>query len=311
MNLEIKEVLDYYSNDCQNTRTGLNLPKGVNTGIYATDSYNGQLKAMSWFSQKPASVTGLDAPTTNLFKYDDQYRFIENTWGTGLNFNNTPASFTATAYNKETIKDPATPSNPGYDSHGNILYLQRTNSAGTLVDKFAYTYKSNSNQLASVANSATGTSQPYASYTYDSLGQLTVENTADTSRKKYLQYDVTGKVILVARDAAFTRKVAEFVYDENGARICKKTYNAAGQLIETTWYIDGVIYTKTRTGSIVAAEYAIDGGGGRIGTYYKSGNVYAYELRDQLGNVRAVIAKIGSSFEFRRYSDYYPKRNCP
>jgi hypothetical protein len=40
-----------------------------------------------------------------------------------------------------------------------------------------------------------------------------VENTADTSRKKYLQYNITGKVILVARDAAFTRKVAEFVYD--------------------------------------------------------------------------------------------------
>jgi len=67
-----------------------------------------------------------------------------------------------------------------------------------------------------------------------------------------------------------------------------------------------VIYTKTGTGSIVAAEYAIDGGSGRIGTYYKSGNVYAYELRDQLGNVRAVIAKSGSSLEVRGYSDYYP-----
>ncbi|SEA10881.1 hypothetical protein SAMN05192529_10880 [Arachidicoccus rhizosphaerae] len=43
-------VLDYYANDYKKTRTGINLPKGVNTGTYATDSYNGQIKAMSWFS---------------------------------------------------------------------------------------------------------------------------------------------------------------------------------------------------------------------------------------------------------------------
>lgn len=228
-------VLDYYANDYKNTRTGLSLPKGVNTGTYATDSYNGQIKAMTWFTQKPQSVTGLDAPTTNVFKYNDKYRYTENTWGTGLNFNNTPASFTATTYNKETVKDPVTPANYGYDSHGNILYLQRTNATGTLVDKFQYTYKANSNQLASVVNSATGTSAPYASYTYDSLGQMTVENNADTGKSKYLRYDVTGKVTAVAKDATFTRLVAEFVYDENGARIAKKSYNpTTGVLLQTT-----------------------------------------------------------------------------
>jgi len=36
-------VLDYYANDYRNTRTGLDLPKGVNTGSYGMDSYTGQI----------------------------------------------------------------------------------------------------------------------------------------------------------------------------------------------------------------------------------------------------------------------------
>ncbi|MGF7232624.1 RHS repeat-associated core domain-containing protein [Arachidicoccus sp.] len=121
------------------------------------------------------------------------------------------------------------------------------------------------------SNSATGTVQTYASYTYDSLGQL----------------------------------IAEFVYDETGARIAKKSYNTAGQLVETTWYTGDAIYIQT-TGAATPEEYAIDGGAGRIGTFYRQDNVYAYELRDQTGNVRAVVAKSGSSLEVRGYSDYYP-----
>ncbi|HWT40255.1 MAG TPA: RHS repeat-associated core domain-containing protein, partial [Dongiaceae bacterium] len=298
-------TLDYYTNDYLNTRSGVAKIKGVNAGSYGTDSYNGNIKAMTWYSSKPASVTGLDAPTTNVFKYDDHYRFTENNWGTGLNFANSPASFTATTYNKEKIVNPTNPQAAGYDSHGNILSLQRTNTTGQLVDNFTYNYKPNSNELATVVNSATGTAQTYASYSYDSLGQLIAENTEDTSKTKYLKYDVTGKVVLVARDAAFSRKVAEFVYDETGARIAKKSYNTAGQLVETTWYTGDAIYIQT-TGAATPEEYAIDGGAGRIGTFYRQDNVYAYELRDQTGNVRAVVAKSGSSLEVRGYSDYYP-----
>lgn len=56
-------------NDYRNTRSGIVALKGVNTGSYGIDSYIGTIKAMTWFSQKPSSVTGLDAPTTNVFKY--------------------------------------------------------------------------------------------------------------------------------------------------------------------------------------------------------------------------------------------------
>lgn len=63
---------------------------------------------------------------------------------------------------------------------------------------------------------------------------------------------------------------------------------------------------QTGTGSAVPEEYAITDGGDRLGTFYKQDNVYAYELRDQLGNVRATIAQSGTTLEVRGYSDYYP-----
>ncbi|WP_298940423.1 hypothetical protein [uncultured Dysgonomonas sp.] len=36
----------------------------------------------------------------------------------------------------------------------------------------------------------------------------------------------------VARDAAFTEMVVEYVYDEMGQRIMKKTYNSSHHLIQ-------------------------------------------------------------------------------
>ena len=80
-----------------------------------------------------------------------------------------PASFTATIYNKEPIKDQTISINPGYDSNGNILSLQRAECAGTQVDKFAYTCKSKSDQQTSVAKDVTGTSQPLR---YGNMGRF-------------------------------------------------------------------------------------------------------------------------------------------
>jgi RHS repeat-associated protein len=316
-------VLDYYANDYVNNRTdGVEPVKGVSTtGI--TDSYAGNIKAMTWFSRKPASIIasnpGIEDATTYVYQYDDKYQFTESSWGTGINFANTPATFTTTGYNKETIKNPVT-GTPAYDANGNILYLQRTNTGGTIADKFTYNYLNtttgtgsatnyNTNKLQSVVNDATGTAVTYASYTYNKLGQLTMENPGGATAK-YIKYDVTGKVVMVARDSAFTQKVVEYVYDETGKRIIKKSYNASYQLSQVTYYTGEVIYTQPVTGgtpgAIAVQEYEIQGGSGRLGVYYKPANVYAYELSDHLGNVRAVVAKSGSTMEVRMYTDYYP-----
>jgi RHS repeat-associated protein len=315
-------VLDYYQGDYQNSRThGIQPIKGVNTAGLGADSYTGDIKAMTWFSKKPAAIVGstpgIEDPTTYVYQYDDKSQFTESTWGTGIDFNSTPAGFTATGLNKEVVKNAS--GGTAYDANGNILYLQRT---GRFTDNFTYNYLNsttntgsvsnyNTNRLQSVVNNASGTPQTYASYIYNNAGQLITElNTfGGTDKSKYIEYDAAGKVAVVYRDALKTQKVVEYVYDEMGDQVIKKSYNA-GQLSQITYYMGSVIYTQPVTngtlGAITVQEYEIQGVEGRLGTFYRQIPVYAYELNDHLGNVRAVVAKSANALEVRVYTDYYP-----
>jgi RHS repeat-associated protein len=311
-------VVDYFPGDYQNSRpVGSMQPiNGVSTAGIGTDSYVGNIKAMTWFSKKPASVVaavpGIEDPTTYIYQYDDKYQFTESTWGAISGFSGTSATFTATGFNKETVKDPITGA-PAYDANGNILNLQRTGATGAITDKFTYNYNNNNNKLQSVVNEVNGVPQPYASYTYDQLGQLIGESntSSGTDKSKYIEYDITGKVVAVYRYANKTGPVVQYVYDETGQRIIKRSYNASNQLSLITYYVGPVIYTQPVTngtilGAITAQEYDIQGAGSRLGVFYRQVPVYAYELSDYLGNVRAVVAKSASTMEVRMYTDYYP-----
>lgn len=315
-------VLDYYQGDYQNSRThGIQPIKGVNTAGLGADSYTGDIKAMTWFSKKPAAIVGstpgIEDPTTYVYQYDDKSQFTESTWGTDIDFNSTPAGFTATGLNKEVVKNANGAA--AYDANGNILSLQRT---GRFTDNFTYNYLNsttntgsvnnyNTNRLQSVVNNASGTPETYASYIYNNSGQLITElNTfGGTDKSKYIEYDAAGKVAAVYRDALKTQKVVEYVYDEMGDQVIKRSYNA-GQLSQITYYLGSVIYTQPVTngtlGAITVQEYEIQGGSGRLGTFYRQIPVYAYELNDHLGNVRAVVAKSANTLEVRVYTDYYP-----
>jgi len=299
------EVLDYFAGDYVNTKPQISAINGVDASAITSDSYAGNVKAMTWFSEKP-SVTGLtNAPVTNVYQYDSKYQFLENTWGTTLNFNTAPASFTPTGINKEKLGNG---SSPAYDMNGNILSLQRTDANGNILDQFGYHYDNNNNQLTSILNTAT--SQPYATFTYDGRGQVTGENTGDANQK-YMVYNVSGKVIAVYRDAGHAHPVAAFVYDEAGKRIKKLSYNNTDQLIQVTYYSGDVIFSQavtnsgTTIGPILTQEYQINGLN-RIGIYNPQIPLYAYQLTDHLGNVRAVVVRNAATYQVREYSDYYP-----
>lgn len=300
------EVLDYYPNDYNNARTtGIQAINGVNTSaIVHTESYAGNVKAMSWFSLKPAGLGGSNSPTTYVYNYDSKYQLTAGTWGTGLNFGTTPAGFTQTSQNQEQLYLPST-TTPAYDQNGNILNLERTNNSGTQTDNLAYNYFANTNKLAGVTN--TGTLGDSYSYGYDALGRETSETTAVSTKDKYIQYDRSGKVTLVTRDAAFTEPVVGFVYDEMGNKIEKLTYNSSYQLAQVTYYYDGVIYTQMVNGGTYGAltplEYEVRGADGRLGVYFKQSSIYAYQLTDHLGNIRAVVAQTGA---VQTAADYYP-----
>jgi RHS repeat-associated protein len=308
-------VLDYFPGDYLNTRTGIQTIKGVNTSGIGTESYDGNLKAMTWYSRKPVSTPGMpgvEDPTAYVFNYDDKYQFTESTWGTGINFTNTPASFTSTQFNKESIKNPVT-SAPGYDANGNIQFLQRTNTSGQLTDRFAYNYYLNTNKLQSVINDATLLPETHATYVYDKRGQVVLENTGNPDFRKFIRYDGAGQVMAVARDAGFTQKIVEFEYNEVGKRVKKKIYNGSYQLSEVAYYTGDAVYTQpvtnggTTFGTITAQEFKLQGDNSeRVGLFYRPSSVYAFELSDHLGNVRAIIAQSVGGYEVRLYSDYYP-----
>lgn len=306
-------VLDYHANDYRNDRTGNVQPiKSINTTGIVPDNFVGLTKAMTWYSKKPLSTPGMpgvESPVTTLYTYDEKDQLVSSIWGNNINYNNTPATFSVTNFNQENIKDPNS-GQPAYDGHGNILNLQRVDGLGNVVDKLTYNYTTNSNKLDNVVNTASGTAQTYASYVYDEIGQLINENPADASQKKYIRYDVNGKVTAVARDAAFTQLVVEYVYNEGGARIIKKSFNAAFQLANITYYSGEATYTQTVVsgvgGTIIPQDYDIAGDGDRLGSFSRPSSIYSYELTDQGGNVRALITKNSSSYEVRMYSDYYP-----
>lgn len=302
------EVLDYFDGDYSNDRTGIVAIKGANvsslSGTPLQENYAGNIKAMSWYSEKPVS-SGLDNTTkAYVFQYDPKYQFVKSTWG-NLSFSGATPTFSETTSNQERILNP-TDNSSAYDGNGNIQYLQRTDGNGATLDAFKYLYGNSNNQLTSVLN--TQTSQPYASYGYDPMGQMQAETLSDGTVLN-LTYDVSGRVTRVTRGTGNT-PVVDFVYDEGGKRIKKLSYNTSGQLIQVTFYLSDVVYTQQVTGGssygpVIAQEYLIKGTD-RIGTYFPQISLYAYELKDHLGNVRAVVAQSGASYDVRSSSDYYP-----
>ncbi|HXB10129.1 MAG TPA: RHS repeat-associated core domain-containing protein [Puia sp.] len=304
------EVLDYYPADYNNGRSsGIVSLNGVNTGsIVPTESYAGNIKAMSWYSLKPSGSGGSISPTTYVYNYDPKYQLIAGTWGTGLNFGTTPAGFTTTSFNKETITIPGsgTPGSPAYDANGNILNLQRTNSAGGNGDVLAYNYVAGTNRLSTIVN--TGSASETYNFAYDQLGRETGENSGVAATTKYTRYDAMGRVTMVAANSDFSHPLAAFVYDEQGHRIEKISYNNSYTPILATYYFGDVIYTQSITGGtsygpLTPWEYQVSGAAGRIGVYSKPAAAYTYELRDHLGNVRAVVTPTGA---VQTATDYYP-----
>jgi RHS repeat-associated protein len=295
------ELLDYYPNDY--VRSGTNIGSTTINTSDAPEQYGGQVRGMSWFSKKPAASGGSESPTTYVFKYDAKYQYNDATWGTVSANSFTPQA----GVNKETVS--------GYDLHGNILNLSRTNGSATTIDNFLYTYQTSpepTNRLTSITQQTT--SQNYATYQYDNVGRIKAEvpGAAYTpgAPAKYIKYDVSGKVIEVYRNSGMTTLLVKYVYDELGKRIKKLSYNTSGVLTTTTFYVYDAggklmsIYEQPNGGAIAQKEIPF---GGRTGVYYKATDTYRYEMSDHLGNVRAVFLKqSSSSITMMVYRDYYP-----
>jgi len=189
-----------------------------------------------------------------------------------------------------------TVNNLAYDANGNILTLNQMGKNGTaapsLIDQLTYTYRSNSNKLAKVAdpintsaaklgdfNNGVNTTDDYD---YDASGNLIKDENKKITLIRYNFLNlpdsivITGKGNIVYRYDAAGNKVKKIVTD----------VTAGTPKITTTDYIGSFVY-KNDTLQYLAHEE------GRIRATFKTGQPisynYDYFIKDHLGNVRLVL----------------------
>jgi RHS repeat-associated protein len=250
--------------------------------------YNGNITSMKWRTAAPENVDGEGYTGIYLFDYDNKYQLKEAAWGV----DNGPLGI-ARGTNKFKVKGLT------YDANGNIKTLQRYDQYNESSHNFTYDYNlrdvtaPKTNQLEEIAG--------YASYHYNRIGQLTQEiDKTGAGMHKYIDYDVTGKVVAVYSDAtknAASKKVS-YIYDDRGFRLMSKNHETNLE----TWYIRDAsgnvmsIYEKKPDVALVQTEVPVYGSG-KVGVYYpQQDGSTAYELTDHLGNVRAVVKNSVTTF---------------
>ncbi|WP_170113694.1 RHS repeat-associated core domain-containing protein [Mucilaginibacter yixingensis] len=284
--------IEYFSHDYQ--RDGSNIGS-INTG--QTSYYNGNVNGIAWRSAKTqadaGSTPGIDDPAMYSYSYDAKYQMTQAEWGSPDLTNGT---FNVASSFKE--------KNISYDANGNILGLQRYDKNGALHDNFNnYQYQPGTNKLVSVGSLSDPTG--YASYTYDNVGQLKSLKHGDSNL--YIKYNSKGLMTGVYDDAAMTHSLVSYTYDEMGDRI-SRTDAMNGTPVTTNYVYDVMGNILAIYNGASVSEMPVFGSD-RLGTYYAEGNNYVYELKDNVGSVRAVInrnKKADGSVDVISYDDYYP-----
>jgi RHS repeat-associated protein len=291
-------ALEYYQDDYVRDSKFLS-----SSGLPSGDQlYNGTITSWTWNTRETSTIP---TPAQYSYKYDKKYQLTQADFGT---HNTSTNLFTASSSNAYQV------SNLTYDKNGNILSMRRKNDTGTNTFDSYYQITSNTNKLTTTSSDAGG-STITRTLSYDVIGQMTASTTAISGEKdKYVDYDVYGNVTAVYSDAAKLHPLVTYLYDETGGRIRKTSYNTISPYfaISETYYVrDAVgnvqcVYDASTTLQIEFPIYGIN----RIGTAFLStGSIeYDYELKDHLGNVRAVIRRNSSTslLEVSKWTDYYP-----
>lgn len=171
--------------------------------------YNGNI---SWLvtRTKDVGLSGVNAGYPDpkigyVFNYDNANRLTKADFGyyhSTYGWNNTlPKS---SMYELPTIE---------YDPDGNISTLQRYGVDATLTDYYAYTYQPNTNRLATITNTASGT-QNY-NYGYDENGNMVSDQLRGISNVIYNINNLPEQLVN-------SQATVNYTYDENNNRIRKQ-----------------------------------------------------------------------------------------
>lgn len=298
-------TLDYYNGDY--LRTGRNIVSSPSAG----SDYNGNIKAARWSNKGVAGDHS--GSTANQKGY--LYNYDRNNWLTSANFGNVNST-------SAVINPTSSFAEKGisYDSNGNITSLQRTNDTGAYIDDLEYYYDYDGkygdlnykkNQLLSVTDLVTSSdptdikNQSPFNFKYDVIGQLK----QNVSENLFYFYNTQGLVTEIKKGS---NTIVKFFYNERGQRIKKESYNTTAFVLQSTSFyqldLSGktmAIYNMPSGGAITQVElpiYGLD----RLGIYKKTSGIASYEIKDHLGNVRAIIEKESGSPVIKSFADYYP-----
>lgn len=265
----------------------------VSATIQTTRLFNGMITATRWRTDAPYAASAEETNGVYIYKYDDKYQLEE------ARFAHFQPQFTS-AYPPQPVNfmpagNKFRVNNLKYDPNGNITSLRRFNEFAVRIHNFVYSYNpppeegedpvQKNNKLRAIDG--------YASYDYNEIGELTKE-LSENGEDKYIDYDVSGKVIAVFSDENKTQKRVAYSYDDRGFRLSKTDY--ATQRI--TWYIRDItgnvtsIHETYIPSNVTNLTEVPVYGSSKIGTYSPQsdgGSMMAYEITDHLGNVRAIV----------------------
>ncbi|MEM1322224.1 MAG: RHS repeat-associated core domain-containing protein [Bacteroidota bacterium] len=274
-------------------------------------NYSGLVGAQRWKARAALGGSDYSGSFAYGYHYNHRNEFL------GANFGqvnpNSSSTYDGTfgAMNDYKVEFSGT----GYDENGNISNLKRYGQGGTLIDNLLYIYHTtgHKNRLRYIADFA-GTNQvgdlgtqSGNNYDYDWNGHLTDDISSDNK----LVYDYTGKVTEVRYRSTNHLKV-KYVYGPEGQRVKKLSYGPGSTLLKTTWYIRSgnieSIYEQESGSGVSLSEVSILGSNQLGKASYNAGSFsFQYDLKDYMGNVRAVIEEgTSGDTDILYYADYYP-----
>jgi RHS repeat-associated protein len=287
-------VIDYYDKDYSTNSTESQI---VYPQPYA-DQFGGLVKGIRWHSPIDPSKQFAYA-----FQYDVKGQLLDSYWGTIVDgryeSSRTNAFF-------EGVTE--------YDPNGNIKGLRRNeNRLSSLTDytfEFRYNYKDQHSNILSSLEALGGSDAPkiFRAYQYNDIGQLVSED--DGTITKFIKYTQAGSVSGVYSDAAFTKPLVLFTYDDRGFRQSKTVYSGDSKFLSSTFYVrdaSGQMIAIYKNGlqdvsggpeilPLELSEVSLIGSS-RLGLYNARGGFKLHEISDHLGNVRAVLGpSIASEF---------------
>ncbi len=293
--------LEYFTGDYAKNNIG------SISGLTNTQSLNGNIRAMNWFSEKPASSLVSPLPTTYAYEYDAKNQLKNATWNT-LNTTTNMVTSAGNAFREGDIT---------YDANGNIKGLGRYNGSGILQNNFLptgppasptykYIYAANNNKLTAVDG--------YATYTHNTIGQITQVQSQATTKNMQMLYNVSGVTEEIAITGDPTLSKVRFTYDEGGKRIRKEVFNNLAQLANELFYVydasGNLLSTYSKdivTNAITQTEIPVYGAS-NLGTAYTGVGLYhyIYDLRDHLGSTRVRFSDNAGIPKVEAFYDYYP-----